>query len=304
LAASVSSPESTLVVGATGALGGRIVRRLAECGRAVRALVRASADAGKRRSLEVSGAELVGGDLKQPASLTEACRGVKTVISTATATVSRQEGDSIATVDELGQLDLIAAAEHAGVERFVFVSFPPRPLDYALQRAKRLVERRLAESRMSFTSLQPVSFMETWLGPAVGFDLPKGQVRILGAGDRPVSWIALDDVARAAVAAGEGGPFDRRIVPLCGPDPLTPLEVVRMFEQTFGRSVSLSYVGEDSIVASLAAAKTPLEEAYAAIMLSLARGLMPTSTDAEHLLGPLSSVRDYLARLMAHGTPG
>jgi uncharacterized protein YbjT (DUF2867 family) len=299
----VSSPESTLVVGATGALGGRIVRRLAERGGVVRALVRVSADAGKRRALEVGGTELLVGDLKQPASLSEACRGVKTVISTASATVSRQEGDSIATVDELGQLDLIAAAERAGVERFVFVSFPPRPLDYALQRAKRRVEQRLVESRMSFTSLQPVSFMETWLGPAVGFDLPKGQVRILGAGDRPVSWIALDDVARAAVAAGEGGPFDRRIVPLCGPDPLTPLEVVRMFEQTFGRSVSLSYVGEDSIVVSLAAAKNPLEEAYAAIMLSLARGLMPTSTDAERLLGPLSSVRDYLARLMAPGAP-
>jgi uncharacterized protein YbjT (DUF2867 family) len=297
----MSSPDPTLIVGATGALGGHIARLLLGRGRAVRALVRPTAHAEKRRALALSGADLVTGDLKAPRSLAEACRGVKTVISTASATLSRQEGDSIHTVDADGQLALVAAAESAGVERFIFISFPTRPIDYALQRAKRAVEQRLQDGRMAFTSLQPVSFMETWLGPAVGFDLRRGEVRIFGAGDRPVAWIALPDVARAAANAANGGPFDRTVVPLCGPDPLTPLEVVAMFERMSGRPVKVSHVSEESIAARLVAARDPLEEAYAAILLSLARGLMPTRSEAERLCGPLSSVRDYLGRALGSG---
>ena len=159
---------------------------------------------------------------------------------------------------------------------------------------------------MAFTSLQPVSFMETWLGPAVGFDLRAGRVRILGAGDQPVSWIAREDVARAAVAAASAddrGPFSRRLVPLCGPDPLSPLQVVAQFQEMTGRPLEVSHVSEESIVARLAAARDPIEEAYAAIMLSLARGLMPTQTEAAQLLGSMATVRQYLERLAAAGAP-
>lgn len=297
----MSTPDLTLVVGATGALGGRIVQLLLDSGRAVRALIRTTADAEKRRALALGGADLFTGDLKTPRSLTDACRGVKTVISTASATLSRQEGDSIHTVDGDGQLALVAAAESAGVERFIFISFPPRPIDYALQRAKRAVEQRLQDSRMAFVSLQPVCFMETWLSPAVGFDLLGGEVRIFGPGDRPISWIAIADVARAAVAAADGTPFDRTVVPLCGPDPLAPLEVVAMFEEMSGRTLKVGHLSEESIAARLAAARNPLEEAYAAIMLSLARGLMPTRSEGAGWYRPMSSVRNHLGRSLGSG---
>lgn len=69
------------------------------------------------------GAELVEGDLKDAASLARACAGVEAVISTASSTLSRQAGDSIASVDEQGQLALVDAARTAGATRFVFVSF-------------------------------------------------------------------------------------------------------------------------------------------------------------------------------------
>src|SRR4029453_19557447 len=69
------------------------------------------------------GVELVPGDLKNPASLDEACRGMKTVISTASMMVSGQEGDTVENVDGTGQTDLVDAANAAGVSSFVYLSF-------------------------------------------------------------------------------------------------------------------------------------------------------------------------------------
>jgi len=111
-----------LVVGATGLLGRDICRRLGAAGKPVRALVRRTADRAKVDELERSGATLVRGDLKDRASLDAACRGIDTVITTASTTVSRQEGDSIQTVDQDGQVRLVDAAKAAGVTRFVYVS--------------------------------------------------------------------------------------------------------------------------------------------------------------------------------------
>src|SRR5690349_13190697 len=114
---------TTLVVGATGELGGSVVRRLRERGQAVRALVRPSSDPA---DLEALGADIVRGDLLDPASLALACRDVRTVVCTATSIarlLAGGGGPSLPEVDGDGVANLIAAAETAGVERFVYVSY-------------------------------------------------------------------------------------------------------------------------------------------------------------------------------------
>jgi len=70
-----------LVVGGTGDLGGRIVRRLIEDGRQLRCVVRAGSDGSPLRA---RGAEVVTGDLTDPASLRMACEGVDIVVASAT----------------------------------------------------------------------------------------------------------------------------------------------------------------------------------------------------------------------------
>jgi len=176
-----------LIVGATGILGSEICRCLAAEQMPVRALVRGTSAPDKVAALEALGAELVRGDLKNPRSLSAACSGVRTIVSTASSTLSRQEGDSIETVDRKGQLDLIAAAEEAGVEHFVLISFPNVDIDFPLQRAKREVEDRLRRSRMTHTILQPTFFIEVWLSPGLGFDVAQASARIYGAGRAKIS---------------------------------------------------------------------------------------------------------------------
>src|SRR5436190_12441592 len=116
--------DMVFVVGATGLLGSEVCQLLVGGGEPVRALIRSSSDRTKVEKLRGLGVETFEGDLKNRSSLDAACRGASAVISTASSTLSRQEGDSIQSVDREGQLDLIDAAKAAEVERFVLISFP------------------------------------------------------------------------------------------------------------------------------------------------------------------------------------
>jgi uncharacterized protein YbjT (DUF2867 family) len=69
-----------LVAGANGQLGGVIVRRLAAAGVPVRAVGR---NAQQLELLRAPGVEVVPVDLMNLAALTEACRGVGRIVSTA-----------------------------------------------------------------------------------------------------------------------------------------------------------------------------------------------------------------------------
>lgn len=291
---------TSLVVGATGALGSVITELLAASGVETRALVRSEANQARRRRFAEVGVEQVVGDLKEPATLESACQGVDVVLSTATATMSRRAGDDISSVDDQGQRRLVEIAERAGVRRFVYVSFPPLGVDFALQRAKRAVEHRLRASRMEVVILQPTHFMEVWLSPALGFDPVKGSAVVFGTGTNPVSWISIRDVARFAVAAMDLPGFAGKVVPLGGPEALSTLQVLTIFEDLSGVSVQPNHLPESVFEQQLDAGLEPLAEAQAAMGLVTARGLVADSTPAVELLpGRLISVRDFAAQVLA-----
>jgi NADH dehydrogenase len=297
-----ASDTLTLVVGATGLLGSEIARVLYGTGARVRVLVRPSADPAKTKALASLGVELVVGDLKDAGSIDSACNGATTIVSTASATFSRQPGDTIQTVDEQGQLRLVDAAERAGVKQFVFVSFAPLAVDFALQRAKRAVERRLHESGLSFTVLQPTAFTEAWLSPPAGFDPAHGAARVLGAGDKPVSWVSFRDVARFSVAAalgGASGRLARKVVPLGGPDALSHLQVIRIFEELGGPKVAVEHIPEAALETQLAGASDPIQEAFAGLMLGMSRGQHIDPAPAlEEVPGRLITVREYAKQML------
>lgn len=166
-----------LVVGSTGDLGRSIVRKLVGDGQRVRCLVRAGSD----RSALPDGVDLVEGDLTQPDSLRAACEGVTTVVSGATAIGRRLSGaskQSIRKVDGEGMAALVEAAEAAGVERFVYVSYAGVDLGLGmpLERAKLATERRLAASRLRTVVVRPDAFQEVHLGPLGRFDIAAGKV--------------------------------------------------------------------------------------------------------------------------------
>ncbi len=285
-----------LVVGATGILGSEICRQLASRGDSVKAFVRRTSNPERIAQLTALGAELAWGDLKDTASLRDACRGIDAVVSTASSTLTRQDGDSIQSVDRQGQLDLIDAAEAAGVKRFVLISFPGSAESFPLQDAKRAVEDRLRNTRMAHVILQPTCFMEIWLSPALGFDPANSRAQILGSGTNPVSWISFLDVAAFAAAAVHARNAANKTLQLGGPDALSPLDVVKMAEQQTGKPIAVQHVPEEALRAQKSAATDPMEQTMAGLMLYCACGNVIDTTEARNILATQQqrSVRGFL----------
>ena len=288
-----------LIAGSTGILGSEIVRQLCEGNRPVRALVRKSSDPIKVAQLENLGATTIEGDLTDKPSLVSACRGVDTVITTVSATGSQTPGDSIPKVDQMGQLNLVEAAAESNVSHFIDVSFSSSfTTDSPLTAAKRTVEQRLMAIGMPYTILRPSFFMEFWLSPLAGFDFANHQARIYGTGKNPISWISLVDVARFAVMAIDTPAARNAVIELGGPDPLSPNQVIKIFEDSSGQPFQVEYVPTEALQNQKNAAEDPLQQSFAALMLDYANG---SPIDMEDTLttfpAALTSVRDYADRV-------
>ncbi|MGM0386009.1 MAG: SDR family oxidoreductase [Actinomycetota bacterium] len=234
-----------LVCGATGDLGGRIVRQLSERGQQVRALVRPATGAAH---LEDEGIEVVRGDLREPATLGPALAGVDTVVTTANAIgriLAGHKDLTIAAVDAEGTQNLIRAAEKAGVRRFVYVSAAGINEEWArlapLPAAKWAAEKALRASSMQTVIVRPDMFQEVWLAPMTGIDPAAGKALIYGHGELPNRYVATDDVA-ALCAHLAIAPDPPAVVEFGGPEALTRMEVVTAFEKATGRTLKVQHV--------------------------------------------------------------
>ena len=107
-----------LVTGATGKVGSRLSKHLAQRGDRVRALVR---DATLAANLREHRIELAEGDLVHAASLEAAVRGIDAVLHCA-AFFRGATAEQAHEVNDLGTRNLASAARAAGVNRFVFTS--------------------------------------------------------------------------------------------------------------------------------------------------------------------------------------
>jgi uncharacterized protein YbjT (DUF2867 family) len=143
---------------------------------------------------------------------------------------------SIYEVDEVGMASLVEAAEGAGVERFVYVSYAgaDAALGTPLERAKVATEQRLARSRMRRVVVRPDAFQEIHLAPIGRFDVQAGKASVFGKGDTKRRWVATEDVAEliAAVVA-EDDPPD--IVTFGGPEAISRNEAITIAEQATGK---------------------------------------------------------------------
>jgi uncharacterized protein YbjT (DUF2867 family) len=256
--------------------------------------VRPTSDPEKVAQLRSLNVEIARGDLKNRSSLDAACRGVSAVISTASSTLSRQEGDSIQTVDLEGQLNLVDAAKGANISRFVLISFPQVDIDFPLQAAKRRVEEHLKRSGLAYTILQPTFFMEVWLSPSLGFDAANGAAQIYGAGGNKMSWISYKDVAKFAVASVDNEKAFNAEIELGGPEALSPLEVVQTFEKLQARKFNVQHVPVEVLMAQKESATDPLQQSFAGLMLYYSQGdIIDMRKTLEEFPIRLTSVRDY-----------
>lgn len=275
-----------LVCGATGELGGRIVRRLRDAGVPVRALVRPASHSERLREL---GAEIVAGDFRDRASLESAVAGARAIVSTVTVIARLFAGEKEANfhdVDLVGHRHLIAAAESAGVERFLFVSALSIRFDESattpLGKGKVATEQALYASPVREIVLRPDLFQEIWLSPEAQFDWPNRKVVIFGKGETPSRYVATDDVAEAAtrLVLDDDPP---RLVEFGGPDALTRKQAVTVFEQALEEPIRVRHVPRTALrIGSVALRR--VQPAMASVMGgALALDLHPSTCTDEPL---------------------
>jgi uncharacterized protein YbjT (DUF2867 family) len=221
---------------------------------------------------------------------------VDAVISTASSTFSRQEGDSIESVDGAGQLALVEEAKAAQIERFIFVSFRHSPeMQFPLAVAKANVERAI--SAMKFTVIQASFFMESWLSPAVGFDIANHTATIYGTGQSPISWVSGSDVAEMCVLAYSSPETEGKTIAFGGPRALTALGVVDIFQKRTNKEWKLNYVPIEFLQAQFQSATDSMQKTFAALMLGAAYGDdIPIDPIVQQLGMQLTSVEEFAER--------
>jgi NADH dehydrogenase len=213
--------------------------------------------------------------------------------------------DGLRRVDHDGTLSLIEAAEKQGVKRFIYVSYSANiRFDSPLERAKRHCEDRLNRSGMEAFILRPSYFVEMWLSPMLGFDPANGSVRIYGSGNAKVSYISCANVADFAVACVTAEAAGKTTnLALGGPEPLSLLEAVRLFESSLGRPLRLEHVPVEALKAQHESAD-PLAQTFGALMLSYAYGdeienAVETARQYGVRLGTVAQYASSLARQMS-----
>ena len=292
-----------LVVGATGMVGSEICKRLAARGKKVRALVRSTADQAKVDNLRKSGVEIVPGDLRERALLEPACQGVTAVISTVSAMPFSYHPieNNIQQVDQEGLKKLIDVAKAAGVKHFVYTSFSGQlDLDFPLRNAKRKVEQYLKNSGLVYTILRPSYFMEAWLSPVVGFDAANAKVQLYGDGTKPVGYISYLDVAQFAIESLENPAARNVTLELGGPESISQLDAVKIFEQISGRKFEVQHVPEEALRSQQDAATDPMQQSFSGLMQCVAQG---DPIDMKKTLQAfpikLTSIREYAGSVVS-----
>jgi uncharacterized protein YbjT (DUF2867 family) len=290
-----------LVVGSTGRMGGEICRLLTAKNQPVRGMVRATSDPARVESLKAMGVQIVTGNLRDRASLDQACQGVTKLITMVTAVSSYQPGENdLQCCDLEGAINLIDAAKSAGVKHFVYVSFSGNiDLESPLRNAKRAVEQRLKDSGLTYTILRPSYFMESWLTPLVGFDPGNVKAVIYGSGENPISWISLKDVAKFAVESLDHPTARNATLELGGPEALTPHQAVKIFEEIGGKPFEVTHVTEAALEAQQQAATDGLMQSFPALMRDYAQG---DFIDMREMLAKfpvqLTAVQDYARQVL------
>jgi uncharacterized protein YbjT (DUF2867 family) len=214
------------VTGSTGAVGGRVARRLADAGVGQRLVLRHP-----EQAPDLPGAVPVGvSDYGDFGAMIAALEGVEVLFL-----VSFREAE-----DRLQQqIRAVDAAMEAGVGRIVYLSFLGASLDstFLLGRQHRATEEHIEERGIPHTFLRS-SFYADFVPYFTGDD---GVIRA-PAGDGKVSWICRDDIADTVVAVLTGEGHVGEILENTGPAALDFHETAAVLSRVTGRSIT--YVEE------------------------------------------------------------
>jgi uncharacterized protein YbjT (DUF2867 family) len=280
-------PPRIVIAGATGRIGGATLRALEELGIPCAALVRAPE---RRAALDDPGRDVLVADFDEEDGLCAALAGTQRLL------LCSAHGPDMRTQ----QLNAVAAAERAGVERVVKISaspasiFPGTPAEAAAAHLE--VEDALRATAMDSVCVRPNAFAQVLVGLRAAF--ASGTVR-LPLGDARVSWVDARDVGRVAAHLLADG-LAEPLLEVTGPAGLTMDEVCAAAAEVIGRPVHYEAVTDEQARAGLIA--RGVDPWYADHMIGVfglfrARDAGRTTDTVERLTGrPATPLTDVFRR--------
>ena len=257
------------VSGATGELGGRVARELAERGVHQRLIVRDPA-----RAPHLPGADVAAAAYEDSEAMARALDGTSTLFLVS----GHEDPDRISL-----HRKAIEGARLAGVERIVYTSFmgaaPNATFPYARDHCA--TEQAVREAGISLTSMRNALYADV-VPRFVGVD---GVIRA-PAGHGRVAWVARADVARlGAVLLTEPG-HEGQIYNVSGPHAIDLHETARILTRATRRAITYHAETLDEARASRAGHPEWLVDAWIGsyLMLDTGEGSI-TSHTIEHLTG-------------------
>jgi uncharacterized protein YbjT (DUF2867 family) len=260
-----------LILGGTGTLGRHLVARLRAEDRPVRVMTR---DPARATDLAARGVEVAPGDLRDRAAVERACEGVTVAVAAAHSLFGRGRAAS-PHVDGAAHRSLIDVARAAGVGRLVYVSVHDHDGAYhaiPFFRIKHETEAYLRASGLAHVILRPTAFMETHAHLLIGSAVATGRMVMLpGRGAQPRNFVAADDVARVAMRAIDDASLGGETLLVAGPENLTSLEVVRLYERLTGRTARVRHVPL-GVLGTVARLLRPIHPGVSQVMLTAILG--------------------------------
>ena len=246
--------KKVLVAGATGYLGGFVVKAFRERGYWVRALARSE---GQVEALREHVNETFVGTATDPDSLKEACEGIDILFSSIGIT-KQKEGLTYMDVDYQANLNLLEEAREAGVSKFIYVSvFNAEKMKHLkVVQAKTRFEEALKQSGLDYLIVYPNGFFSDMLEYLQMAQRGRGYV--FGSGEYGANPIHGEDLAEACVDEVASGEPELHIG---GPDILTHNEILSLAFESVQRKAKISRIPiwvRDLVLATLRAV-TPVK---------------------------------------------
>jgi uncharacterized protein YbjT (DUF2867 family) len=214
-----------LVTGASGLVGGEVVRQLSVQNVPVHALVR---DPGRAPDLaSLPGVQVVTGDLGRPETLGPALEDVGQAVLISSSDASMAEV----------QDSFIDTAAKAGVGHVIKLSGIVPGLDspFRFARMHAEIEEHLAVSGMTYTMLRAGEFMQAYFRQIPNITARR-ELRLPMAGQRIAS-IDVADIAAVAVRVLAGTGHENQTYPITGPQALSMAEVAAILSEVIGTPI-------------------------------------------------------------------
>lgn len=276
-----------LITGAAGKTGKTIIDNLVRNGIKARALLR-----NQKQADEFKGkTEVVIGDLRDPAALARAVKGVDAIYYIC----PNMAPDEV----EIGQ-NLLKIAKGYQVERFIYHSvLHPQVESMPHHWQKMRMEDAVFESGMEFTILQPCAYMQNVLQYWKSIT-EQGIYAVPYATTARISIIDLEDVAEVARIVLTQPGHKNAIYELAGPQPLSQDEVAQVLSQVLNRQVAAKALDRNAW--SKNAEKSGMNELQRITLLKMfeyydRHGLIGNPNILNYLLNrPAATFKDFVER--------